>query len=79
MIILVLNSGSSTIKYKLFDQSRDYILLTGGSAERVGLDDAFLRHQKHGLLGLCGQSDMRDVLESAGNDDSHQRRAGHRT
>ena len=47
MIILVLNSGSSTIKYKLFDQSRDYFLLTGGSAERIGLDDAFLRHQKH--------------------------------
>ena len=47
MIILVLNSGSSTIKYKLFDQSRDYLLLTGGSAERIGLDDAFLRHQKH--------------------------------
>jgi len=47
MIILVLNSGSSTIKYKLLDQSRDYFLLTGGSAERIGLDDAFLRHQKH--------------------------------
>jgi len=47
MIILVLNSGSSTIKYKLFDQSRDYFLLAGGSAERIGLDNAFLRHQKH--------------------------------
>jgi len=48
MVVLVLNSGSSTIKYKLFDQSRDYSLLTGGSAERIGLDDTFLRHQKHG-------------------------------
>ncbi len=47
MMILVLNSGSSTIKYKLFDQSRDYFLLAGGSAERIGLDDAVLRHQKH--------------------------------
>ncbi|MFC1780834.1 acetate/propionate family kinase [Planctomycetota bacterium] len=48
MIILVLNSGSSTIKYKLFDQSRDYFLLTGGSTERIGLDNSFLRNQKHG-------------------------------
>lgn len=47
MIILVLNSGSSTIKYKLFDQSRDYFLLTGGSAERIGLNNAFVRHQRY--------------------------------
>jgi len=47
MRILVLNSGSSTIKYKLFDQSADYCLLASGTAERIGLDDSFLRYQKH--------------------------------
>ncbi|MFC1792901.1 acetate/propionate family kinase [Planctomycetota bacterium] len=46
MIILVINSGSSTIKYKLFDQSADYCLLAGGTAERIGLDEAVLRYHK---------------------------------
>jgi len=36
MKILALNSGSSSIKYSLFDCSRDYHLLKQGLAERIG-------------------------------------------
>lgn len=36
MKILALNSGSSSIKYKLFDANRNYQLLIKGVAERIG-------------------------------------------
>jgi len=43
----------------------------GLSFEEVGL----LLNKKSGLLGLCGESDMRDVLESAGNGDEKAKTA----
>lgn len=36
MKILSLNSGSSSIKYRLFDESKNYQLLAKGIAERIG-------------------------------------------
>lgn len=41
MKILVLNCGSSSIKYKLFDMDKKTVIAQGG-AEKIGLDDAFL-------------------------------------
>ena len=46
MIVLVLNSGSSSIKYKLFDMARDEVLATG--VIEVGTDSAVLRHSVPG-------------------------------
>ena len=37
MLILVVNSGSSSIKYKLMDMERETVLLSG-LAERIGLN-----------------------------------------
>lgn len=42
MKILVLNCGSSSIKYKLYDMDDESVLAQGG-VERIGLDEAFLK------------------------------------
>jgi len=42
--ILVINSGSSSLKYQLFDIQRG-VVLTAGIVERIGETDAALRHQ----------------------------------
>ncbi|WP_301744972.1 acetate/propionate family kinase [uncultured Duncaniella sp.] len=45
MKILVLNCGSSYVKYKLIDTSSDAVLAEGG-AEKIGLADGFLKYKK---------------------------------
>lgn len=40
MKILVLNCGSSSIKYKLYDMDNEAVLAQGG-VERIGIDGAF--------------------------------------
>ena len=42
MKILVLNCGSSSIKYKLYNMDNESVLAQGG-VERIGLDNAFLK------------------------------------
>ena len=42
MNILVLNCGSSSIKYKLYNMDDESVLAQGG-VERIGLDEAFLK------------------------------------
>jgi acetate kinase len=51
MKILVINSGSSSIKYKLYqakDGNPDFILLASGGAERIGISGSFINHKKEG-------------------------------
>ncbi len=45
MKILVLNCGSSSVKYKLIDTSDDRTLAEGG-VEKIGLPDGFLKYKK---------------------------------
>jgi acetate kinase len=45
MIILVLNCGSSSIKYQLFDMTNGNKLLAKGLLERIGLNDSILTHK----------------------------------
>ncbi len=45
MKILVLNCGSSSVKYKLIDTATDATLAEGG-AEKIGLADGFLKYKK---------------------------------
>lgn len=42
MKILVLNCGSSSIKYKLYDMADESVLAQGG-VERIGIDNAFIK------------------------------------
>jgi len=44
MIILVLNCGSSSIKYQLFDMSEKAVVIAKGLVERIGFTDAVISH-----------------------------------
>lgn len=48
MIILVLNCGSSSIKYQVFRMNNGYELLAKGLLERIGLNDSILTHKPVG-------------------------------
>jgi len=45
MKILVLNCGSSSIKYQLFDMANNEEVLAKGLLEKIGLPDSFLKHK----------------------------------
>jgi acetate kinase len=44
MKILVINTGSSSIKYELFDMTNEYVMVSG-NVERIGEAQSFLTHQ----------------------------------
>ena len=50
MIIIVLNCGSSSLKYLLLDMKNDevYDLLAKGLVERIGMETGCLKHQATG-------------------------------
>ena len=48
MKILVLNCGSSSIKYQLFDMANNEEVLAKGLLEKIGLPDSFLKHKSCG-------------------------------
>ena len=48
MKVLVLNAGSSSLKYQLIDMDNEE-LIAKGNAERVGLEKAFLKHKAKGV------------------------------
>lgn len=52
MKILVLNCGSSSVKYQLFDMT-DESVLAKGLVERVGMTDAILTHRPTGKEKYC--------------------------
>lgn len=73
MIILVINCGSSSIKYQLLDMKNDevYDVLARGIVERIGLETACLKHMPTGgekvakILPVPDhQEGMRVVLEA---------------
>ncbi|MCA1757469.1 MAG: acetate kinase [Bacteroidales bacterium] len=48
MIVLVLNCGSSSIKYKVFEMSNGARVLAKGLVERIGITDGILTHKPAG-------------------------------
>jgi acetate kinase len=48
MIILVLNCGSSSIKYQVFDFSKGCDMRAKGLLERIGLADGIMTHKPTG-------------------------------
>ena len=48
MIILVLNCGSSSIKYQLFEMGEKAEVIAKGMVERIGFTDAVISHIAHG-------------------------------
>jgi acetate kinase len=53
MRILILNSGSSSLKYKLFDAAQDYKILASGVAERIGLKRGIVKQVVDGHDPIC--------------------------
>jgi len=47
MKILVINSGSSSIKYQLIDMDNEEVLAKG-IVERIGISGSRLKHKKNG-------------------------------
>lgn len=48
MVILVLNCGSSSIKYKVFDLDNGAEVIAKGLVERIGISDSILSHKPQG-------------------------------
>lgn len=46
MIILVVNAGSSSLKYQLFDMDNE-IVLAKGLCDRIGIEGSFIKHNTH--------------------------------
>ncbi|ACL69777.1 acetate/propionate family kinase [Halothermothrix orenii] len=46
MKILVLNSGSSSLKYQLFDMEKETVMAKG-VVQRIGIDNSFLEHENY--------------------------------
>lgn len=69
MKILVINAGSSSLKYQLYDMT-DESVLAKGLVERIGMDSSILTHKPTGKEEVTEVSDilehttaMRKVLE----------------
>lgn len=60
MKILVLNCGSSSIKYQLINMANNAELLAKGLLERVGLKDSELKHQPKGKTAYMLIQDVPD-------------------
>ena len=58
MKVLVLNCGSSSIKYKLFDMTSGEVMAQGG-IEKIGLPGAFLK-----LTDKDGMAASRNITKS---------------
>ena len=62
MIILVLNCGSSSLKYQLLDMKSDevYDLIAKGLVERIGMETGCLKHQATGKETLVKEMPIED-------------------
>ena len=62
MIILVVNCGSSSLKYQLLDMKNDevYDLLAKGLVERIGMEVGCLKHQATGKEKLVKEMPIAD-------------------
>ena len=62
MIILVLNCGSSSLKYQLLDMKGDdvYDLLAKGLVERIGMEMGCLKHQATGKEKFVREMPIQD-------------------
>lgn len=59
MKILVINCGSSSLKYQLIDMQNEELLAIG-LAERVGIADSFLTHETIGKEKVVIKEDLKD-------------------
>jgi acetate kinase len=63
MKILVLNCGSSSLKYKLFEMEENEVMARG-QADRIGLPDALFRHEVKGRKTFLNETPLKDHHEA---------------
>ncbi len=63
MKILVLNCGSSSLKYKLFDMESQEVL-SQGQADRIGMPDALFRHERKEQKTFLDKTPLSDHREA---------------
>ena len=51
MKIIVINSGSSSIKYQLFDMNGP-VLLAKGTVDKIGINGSFIKHESKGIKSM---------------------------
>jgi acetate kinase len=66
MLILVINSGSSSIKYQLFDASGGFDLLAKGAVDRIGVDGSSIVHEARGRADVTLQMPLPDHRAALG-------------
>ena len=66
MKILVLNCGSSSLKYQLIDMENEHVL-TKGLCERIGIDGSVLTHKVPGKDNYVVETQMPDHSVAAQN------------
>lgn len=59
MKILVLNSGSSSLKYQLIDAEKE-VALAKGLCDRIGIDNSVLKHTKIGSDTVILEKELKD-------------------
>ena len=59
MKILVINAGSSSLKYQLFDMDNESIIAKG-ACERIGIDGSKLKHTPIGGEAVIYEEPMPD-------------------
>ena len=57
MKILVINTGSSSLKYQLIDMENEAVLAKG-LCDRIGIDNSFIKHTKTGSDTIVVDIDM---------------------
>ena len=60
MVILVLNCGSSSIKYKVFNVDSGVNVIAKGLVERIGISDSILTHKPTGKAPYVDVTDIPD-------------------
>jgi acetate kinase len=63
MKILVLNCGSSSLKYKLFEMKANGVMARG-QADRIGMPDALFRHDVQGRETFLNETPLRNHREA---------------
>ncbi|WP_314970833.1 acetate kinase [Peptostreptococcus stomatis] len=67
MKVLVLNCGSSSLKYQLIDMENEAVLCKG-LVERIGIEGSILKHEKEGLDGKhLVEQPMKDHKDAIGH------------
>ena len=63
MKILVINAGSSSLKYQLIDMQNEQVIAKG-LAERIGIEGSNLRHRPDGRDDVLIEQPMKDHIEA---------------